>query len=47
LIATNAARKALADARESGDIRQITQKHVDEAIAETDSSLDQWDAPTA
>jgi transitional endoplasmic reticulum ATPase len=47
LIATNAARKALADARESGDIRQITQEHIDEAIAETDSSLEQWDAPPA
>jgi transitional endoplasmic reticulum ATPase len=47
LIATNAARRALADARESGDLRQITQEHIDEAIAETDSSLDAWDAPPA
>jgi transitional endoplasmic reticulum ATPase len=47
LIATNAARKALADARESDDLRQITQEHIDEAIEETDSSLEQWEAPAA
>jgi transitional endoplasmic reticulum ATPase len=47
LIATNAARKALADARDSGDLRQITQEYIDDAIEETDSSLEEWDAPTA
>ena len=42
LIATNAARKALQEAREADEIRPVTQSHLDAAIEETESSLKEW-----
>ena len=42
LIATNAARQALQDARDDEEIQPVTQDHIDTAIEETDSSLDHW-----
>ena len=42
LIATNAARQALQDAREDEEIQPVTQDHIGTAIEETDSSLDHW-----
>lgn len=43
LIATNAARSALQDARERDDIQRIKQHHLEEAIEETEPSLEDWD----
>jgi transitional endoplasmic reticulum ATPase len=43
LIATNAARSALQDAREQDDIQRIEQHHLEEAIEETAPSLEDWD----
>ncbi len=42
LIAATAARKALKEARENGDVVPITQDHIETAIEETDSSLQAW-----
>jgi transitional endoplasmic reticulum ATPase len=39
LIATNAARKALQEAQEEGEIQKISQRHIDEAIEETEPSV--------
>jgi transitional endoplasmic reticulum ATPase len=44
LIATNAARGALQDARKQDDIQRITQDHLEAAIEETEPSLEDWDA---
>jgi len=44
LIATNAARGALQDARKQDDIQRITQEHLEAAIEETQPSLESWDA---
>jgi transitional endoplasmic reticulum ATPase len=43
LIATNAARSALQDARKQDDIQRIEQHHLEEAIEETEPSLEDWD----
>jgi transitional endoplasmic reticulum ATPase len=43
LIATNAARQALQEAREKDEIQPVTQEHVEVAIEETDSSLEHWE----
>ncbi|MFB6151294.1 MAG: 26S protease regulatory subunit [Haloarculaceae archaeon] len=43
LVATDAARKALQDAREADEIRRITQDHLEAAIEETESSLADWE----
>lgn len=42
LIATNAARQALKQAREHDEIQPVTQEHIRTAIEETDSSLESW-----
>ena len=42
LIATNAARQALQDARKKDEIQPVTQHHIETAIDETDSSLQHW-----
>lgn len=42
LVARNAARKALKNARDKEELQQITQKHINEAIKETESSLKNW-----
>jgi transitional endoplasmic reticulum ATPase len=42
LIATNAARQALQEAREADEIQPVTQSHVEAAIEETESSLENW-----
>lgn len=42
LVATNAARKALQEAREQEDIQHITQRHIEKAVEETESSLEGW-----
>lgn len=42
LIATNAARRALQQARKENEIRPVTQRHVEAAIEETQSSLENW-----
>jgi len=39
LVATNAARKALQEARESDEIQKISQEHIDEAVEETEASV--------
>ena len=44
LIASNAARRALQEAREADEIKPITQYHLEEAIDETESSLTDWPA---
>lgn len=43
LIATNAARQALQQAREQNEIQPVTQTHIESAIAETESSLNSWE----
>lgn len=45
LIAANAARKALGEARATDEIQRIDQGHLETAIEETESSLDDWDEP--
>jgi len=42
LVAANAARQALQEARESGDIQPVSQSHLESAVAETESSLTDW-----
>lgn len=42
LIATNAARQALQDARDQDEIQHITQSHLERAIRETEPSLNNW-----
>jgi len=42
LVAANAARQALKDAREQGNIRPVSQSHLEAALEETESSLDDW-----
>jgi len=42
LVAANAARRALQEARESGDIQPVSQSHLESAVAETESSLTDW-----
>jgi len=42
LIAANAARQALGEAREADEIKPVTQEHIDTAIDETDTSLRHW-----
>jgi transitional endoplasmic reticulum ATPase len=42
LIATNAARQALQQARQRGEIQPVTQTHIEAAIEDTDSSLEGW-----
>lgn len=42
LIATNAARQALQQARKKDEIQPVTQRHLESAIKETDSSLQNW-----
>mgnify|MGYP000356767013 CR=1 FL=1 len=39
IVATNAARLALEDAREQDDVQPITQSHLEQAIADTDATL--------
>ena len=39
LVATNAARKALQEARETDEIQKIEQRHIDEAVEETEDSI--------
>lgn len=43
LIATNAARQALQQARDQDEIQPVTQAHVEAAIEDTESSLDSWE----
>jgi transitional endoplasmic reticulum ATPase len=43
LIATNAARQALQEAREADTIQPVTQSHIGRAIEEADSSLEHWE----
>lgn len=43
LIATNAARQALKEARETDEIQPVTQQHIETAIEETNSSLTNWE----
>jgi transitional endoplasmic reticulum ATPase len=42
LIATNAARQALQQAREQEEIQPVTQAHIEAAVEDTESSLDNW-----
>jgi transitional endoplasmic reticulum ATPase len=42
LIATNAARQALQQARDQDEIQPVTQAHVEAAVEDTESSLDNW-----
>lgn len=43
LIATNAARQALQEARDQDEIQPVTQSHIEAAIEDTDSSLENWE----
>jgi transitional endoplasmic reticulum ATPase len=43
IIASNAARMALKDARDADEVVPITQEHLESAIESTDSSLEAWD----
>jgi transitional endoplasmic reticulum ATPase len=42
LIATNAARQALQQARDQEEIQPVTQAHIEAAVEDTESSLDNW-----
>jgi transitional endoplasmic reticulum ATPase len=43
LIATNAARQALQQARDQEEIQPVTQAHIEAAVEDTESSLDSWE----
>jgi transitional endoplasmic reticulum ATPase len=43
IVASNAARMALKDARDADEVVPITQEHLESAIESTDSSLEAWD----
>lgn len=43
LVATNAARQALQQARDQDEIQPVTQAHIEAAIEDTESSLDTWE----
>lgn len=43
VVAAEAARQALGAAKEAGDVRPITQTHLETAVEETGSSLEDWD----